>query len=246
MVFQRKWAVWAVGLFALAVMAGGLLAWWMLNYIAVQLPLKNQQAQVKINEPILAKANVLNPLDVMIQGQLQTQIPIDQQIQVPIKDTIRTQVSFDHEIPIQLAVNIDQQIPLEQVIHLDSKVQVKILGKEMSLPIRGDIPIHATIPVKLTMPINQKIKLKFVAPVDAKINQRLNIPLKATIDAKVPLQGVLQVPVKSQIETQVFLPDTLPVTITKSDIQFPLKDISLTTRPKQSGATVLQHAERQP
>lgn len=232
MIIRKEWLTGVIGLFALAVICGGLLAWWLINSFEVQLPLKNQPAHVKINEPILAKAQVLNALDVTVQDQVNAQIPIDQQIQVPIKDTIHTMVMFDHVLPIQLNVNINQKIPVNQTIHVDSKVQVKVLGKDISLPIRGDIPIQATIPVNFKLPIHQNIKLKFVAPVDAKINQQLNIPLKTTINAIVPIQGVLQVPIKSDIETQVFLPDPLAVVLTESNIHFPLKQVSLGTAPK--------------
>lgn len=214
-------------LFIAAIAAGVGIASWVFNTLEVGLPIRNQQAQVRISEPVQARADILDPLEVMVKGAIHTQIPINQQIQVPIRDTMHTMVTFDNEVPIKLQVKVDNQIPLNQVVHVDTKVEVKILGKTVRLPLRGDIPIKTTIPVHFTIPIDQNVRLKFVAPVAANIEQRLNIPLKATIDANVPVHGVLQVPVKSQVNTQLMIAEPLQTVITESNLKIPLKALSL-------------------
>lgn len=223
----KQWLLSGLLLFMVAIAVGAGIAWWMLNYLEIGLPIRNQQAQVRITEPVQAKADIYDPLEVMVKGTIHTQIPINQQIQVPIKDTVHTMVTFDNEVPIKLQVRVDNQIPLDQMVHVDSKVEVKVLGKTVSLPIRGDIPIKTNIPVHFTIPIDQKVRLKFVAPVTANIEQRLNIPLKTTIDARVPVHGVLQVPVKSQLNTQLIIPEPLDTVITRSNLRIPLKALSL-------------------
>lgn len=233
MFIQKRWIAAAVGLFAVAILAGVVLAWWLFNTLQVQFPLNNQQAQVKINDPILVQANVLNPLNVAVKGTLKTSIPIDQQIQVPVRDTVKPTVTFDHDVPIKVQIAVNNQIPIDQMVHINSNVQVKVLGKNISLPIQGDVPIKTVIPVNFKIPVDQNIRIRFVAPASATIDQRLNIPLKTTIDAMVAVEGKLEVPVKSQINTQVVLPKVVQATLIDSNIHFPLKAVSLGLRPAQ-------------
>lgn len=119
---------------------------------------------------------------------------------------------------------------------------VKILGKEVSLPIRGDVPIHASIPIRFTIPVNQSIKLKFSAPASSQIKQVLYVPLKTTLQAVVPVQANLQVPIDTPLSAQVRVPQPFDIMINKADLHFPLKDISVHPRAASDRGNLDQHA----
>lgn len=222
-----KWWLSAFIIFLVAILLGIVAGWWVFKNFDMNLPIRDQPATVSLPEPIQVKAKVLNDLDVMVRGNLATQIPINQTIQVPVNETLHTVISFDNEVPINMQVPVNYTLPLDQKIHVDSTVKVRLLGRDISLPIRGDIPIKAQIPININVPVNQKVWLKFVAPADARLKQNLNIPLKTTIATNFPLQGVLQVPVKSELQAQVIVPEPVSAVITKSDFRFPLSQLAL-------------------
>lgn len=222
-----KWWLSAFAIFLVAILVGIIAGWWVFKNFDMSLPIRNQAATVSLPEPMQVRAKVLNDLDVMVKGHLATQIPIDQTIKVPINETLHTVISFDNEVPIKMTVPVNYNLPLDQKIHVDSTVKVRLLGKDISLPIRGDIPIKAQIPININVPIDQKVRLKFVAPADAKLHQTLNVPLKTTIATNFPLQGVMQVPVKSELQAQVIVPQPVSAVITESDFKFPLNQLAL-------------------
>ena len=80
--------MWGLLLFVAAIAVGAGIGWWILNYLEIGLPIRNQQAQVRITESVQAKADIYDSLEVIVKGSIDTKIPINQQIQVPIKDTM--------------------------------------------------------------------------------------------------------------------------------------------------------------
>jgi hypothetical protein len=235
---MMKWWISALIVFMVAIGLGVVAGWWVFKNFDMNLPVRNQPATVTLPEPMQVRAKVLNDLDVMVKGQLSTEIPIDQSIQVPINETLHTVISFDHDVPIKMQVPVSYTLPLDQVIHVDSKVKVTVLGKDISLPIRGDIPIKAQIPINMNVPIDQRVRLKFVAPADAKLQQQLNIPLKTTIATTFPLQGVMQVPVKSELQAQVVVPQPISAVISESDFSFPLSQLALQRVEKNADKSI--------
>ncbi len=219
--------LWLGGLFAFAVMLGIGAASWLFKSTELRLPVRNQSAIVRLPQPIQAKARIANDLDILVRGEVQSQVPINQVIEVPIQDTLHTIISFDHAVPVKMDVPLNVTIPLDQILHVDSTVQVKVLGQQLSLPIRGDIPVKAQIPLKLNVPVDQQVHLKFVAPADATLKQTLKIPLKTSIDARIPIQGAMQVPVKSDLEAQVIISQPIPAVISHSDLTIPLSQLGL-------------------
>lgn len=219
--------LWLGGLFVLAVVLGICAASWIFKSTELRLPVRNQAATVRLPAPIQAKARIANDLDILVRGEVQSKVPIDQVVEVPIQDTLHTVITFDHAVPVKMDVPISVNIPLDQTLHVDSTVQVKVMGQHISLPIRGDIPVKAQIPLKLTVPVDQQIHLKFVAPADATLKQTLKVPLKTSIDARIPIQGAMQVPVKSDLEAQVIINHPIPALITHSDLTIPLSQLGL-------------------
>lgn len=87
----KQWLLSGLLLFVAAIAVGADIEWWILNYLEIGLPIRNQQAQVHITEPVQAEADIYDSLEVMVKGSIDTKIPINKQIQVPIKDTMYTQ-----------------------------------------------------------------------------------------------------------------------------------------------------------
>jgi hypothetical protein len=217
-------------------MAGVFAAWWILSYMQLHLPIRDQDAVITIPDPVQARAKVLNALDVQVQGDITTEVPINQVVSIPVEDTLNTLIHFDHDVPIKMDVPVQDTIPVDQNVPVDTHVQVNVLGKQITLPVKGNIPIKMQVPIKFNVPINQQVHLTFDAPAQAKLKQNLQVPLKADINATIPIHGTMQVPVKSDLHAQVFLSDPLPAKIIKSDLQIPLNGLALMESQPQRDA----------
>lgn len=223
--------------FVLAVLAGVLAAWWILSYMQLHLPIRNQNAVITIPAPVQARAKVLDALDVQVQGNISTEVPVNQNIAIPVQDTLNTMIHFDHDVPIKMDVPVQNVVPVDQTVPVDTHVTVNVLGKDITLPVKGNIPIKMQVPIKFTVPVNQQVHLTFDAPAQAKLKQDLHVPLNAKINATIPIHGTMQVPVKSDLHAQVFLSDPMPATIVKSDLEIPLSGLSLLQTPPANKST---------
>ena len=209
-------------------MAGGaVVAGWVFVHDDARLPLRNQPVTVRFPAPLAIRARVDNDLDILMDGKLHAQVPVDQTLHIPIRDTLHVTVDFDHDVPIHLTVPIHQSIPVDQTVHVDSHVKVTVLGQALTLPVHGDIPIKTEVPLDLDVPVDQSVHLKFSAPTAVKLKQALAVPLKTTIDTTIPLHSEMKVPVKSELQANVIVDQPVHAVITESDLDIPLHTLRL-------------------
>lgn len=223
---STKTVVAGVSLILIAAMAGGCLAaWWLFRHVDARLLLADQPATVALPQPIRVKAEILDALDVLIEGDIATTVPIDQVVQVPLKDTLHVMATVDSDVPIKMTVPIRDVIPIDQTVDVNTKVQVDVLGQTLTLPVRGQVPVKAMVPVKLDVPVDQMVRIRFTAPTEVRIKDAVSVPLKADISAVVPIHSEMRIPVKSALEADITVPKPFDAVIVHSDLQVPLRKL---------------------
>lgn len=225
--------VWLLGLIVLtgAAVIGALIAYFIFTYVEVKLPLHDQPATVTLPDPLTGRAEVLEKLDIAIDDTIQTQVPVNQQVTIPIKDTLDLKLHFDGDVPLKLDIPVNETIQLKQKVDLDTVIKARILGDTQKLPVQGTIPINEKVPLDLTVPVDKTVHLNFTAPVSAEIDQELTVPLKTTIDANVPIDSAFNVPVLNQLKGRIDMPDTpTKVVINKADLKLPLRTLELSMK----------------
>ena len=231
--------------FVLAIGAGGIIAYLIISRVDVTLILRDQPATAIIPQQIRGKAEVSGSIKLHLNDSIRTSVPIDQKVTIPIKDTLNIIAYFKGAVPLKLKVRLRDNIPLKQIVDLNTTVEAFLpeLGTTISIPLRGKIPIDIIVPVDLEIPIDQLVNLDFVTPVTARIDQMLTVPLKTTINASVPIDSDLDVPVLNQLKAVVNLP-TGPskVVITQADLTLPLRTLKLGLTDDDAGDA----AEEQP
>ena len=229
----RQWLLF-IGLTLLAAMLGGAFAgWWLFQHVDARVQLKNQPMVVSLPEAFAVSADVLNVLDVRIDGDVSALVPVNQLITVPIRDTLKVTASVDSDVPIRMTVPVRERVSVDQVVHVDTQVQVRVLGRDLTLPVRGDVPIKAMIPVNLDIPVDQRVRVRFSTPADVRIDQPLRIPLKAVIDTVVPVHSQLRVPVQSALQANIRVQGPVPAVIEHANLRLPLRDLALDVKRKQ-------------
>lgn len=221
-------------------------AWWFFQHGSARLLLTNQKATVVLPQPIPVTADILNDLAIVLDGKLTTTVPIDQNVTVPIKDTLHVMATLDHDVPIKMNVPIHDTIRVDQIVHVDTTVGVKVLGRTLTLPIKGDVPIKTDVPIQLEVPVDQLVHLKFTAPADVKLTQALNVPLKADIHTTIPLHSSMNVPVKSALKANVRIADPVEAVVTHAELKLPLHNLGLNFAEQQAEQQAARRAGVQP
>jgi hypothetical protein len=233
--------IWLVLLAVLigAAIGGALVALWVLRNVDARLLLSNQPAKITIDEKLQVTARALDNLNIRLDDTIKTQVPVDQIIKVPVKEQLQVMADFDGTIPIKMDVAVRDKIVLDQVLDLNAVVDAELLGDKLKLPIRGKVPVKAVVPVTLDIPVDQPVRLKFTAPVGVRVQQALTVPLTTVIDAAIPIQADLSVPVRSDIPAEaIFKPEPIAATIVESDLRLPLRTLRLEVKDdaKSGGA----------
>ena len=90
---------------------------------------------------------------------------------------------------------------------VDTKVQVKVIGRDVTLPLKGNIPIQLDVPIHIDVPLEQQVHLKFDASVKTVLKENLHIPVNTVVKTSIPIQGHLNVPIKTALKASVDVQD---------------------------------------
>lgn len=214
-------------LVAVAAASGIAIALWVFQHFKIYIPLEDQAVNIDLQEPLQAKVQIHDALDVDVTGRVKTVIPIRENLSVPIQQTLNPIVHFDNQVPIKTIIPVRENLIVNQDLAVDTKVKVRVLGKDISLPLKGMIPIKLDVPIEMDVPLDQLVHLKFEAPVQANLKENLRIPLKTDLDVDIPVEGHLNAPVKTALEASVDVQNTLPIKIKKGELVIPLNTLTL-------------------
>lgn len=230
---QLKYVVTGLAFIILATLCGLLLAIWVFKHFNIYIPLEDQSVSIDLQEPLQAKVQIHDALDVDVTGRVNALIPIKENLNVPLTQTLTPRVYFDSQVPIKTTIPVRETLIVNQDMPVDTKVKVKVLGKDITLPLKGVIPIKLNVPIHMDVPLEQNIHLKFNAPVKAVLKENLHIPLDTTLKTNIPIQGHLNVPIKTALNATVDVQNTLPVKIKKGDLVIPLNRLQLKREEKK-------------
>ncbi|AOA58635.1 MFS transporter [Acinetobacter larvae] len=217
----------AVAVVFLATVTGVLLAIWVFRYFNIYIPLENQSVAIDLQQPLQTRVKIHEPLDVDVTGEVDAVIPINEQLNVPLKQSFRPHVFFDNQVPISTQIPVKETLKIDQNMPINTEVQLQILGTQIKVPLKGVIPIKMDVPIDLKIPLQQKVHLKFDTPVETVFRENLQLPLQTTVHSKIPIAGRLQVPVKEAMDATVEVQNTLAVQIQQGQLKIPLKHIAL-------------------
>lgn len=224
-------------LMVLAAMVGVAIALWIFRHFQIYIPLENQQVNIDLQEALQAEVKIHEALDVDVSGRVNAVIPIQENLDIPLTQTLNPRVYFDTHVPIRTTIPVRETLKINQPLAVDTQVKVRLMGKDISLPLKG------TIPIVLDVPLAQKFHLKFNAPVKTVLKENLNIPLKTTLNTQIPVQGHLNVPIQTALKASVDVKNTLPIKIEQGELNIPLNSIRLATAETAQPQTTVQMVE---
>ena len=153
----------------------GALFWLYLN-IQASMQVSASKAQIQLSDSLPTKIQVSNYLETQSVGTLDTQLKIDQKINLPLTGKYLANLEFGVEVPVSVSVDyqtevlIDENMPLETTT--DLIYQNKLLPK---FPLTLDIPIKLAVPFHLKQDYQIPIKIMFNGLVYFEFNEQVRL-----------------------------------------------------------------------
>ena len=153
----------------------GALFWLYLN-IQASMQVSASKAQIQLSDSLPTKIQVSNYLETQSVGTLDTQLKIDQKINLPLTGKYLANLEFEVEVPVSVSVDyqtevlIDENMPLETTT--DLIYQNKLLPK---FPLALDIPIKLAVPFHLKQDYQIPIKIMFNGLVYFEFNEQVRL-----------------------------------------------------------------------
>ena len=161
--------------FVCVVILVGALFWLYLN-IQASMQVSASKAQIQLSDSLPTKIQVSNYLETQSVGTLDTQLKIDQKINLPLTGKYLANLEFEVEVPVSVSVDyqtevlIDENMPLETTT--DLIYQNKLLPK---FPLALDIPIKLAVPFHLKQDYQIPIKIMFNGLVYFEFNEQVRL-----------------------------------------------------------------------
>ena len=161
--------------FVCVVILVGALFWLYLN-IQASMQVSASEAQIQLSDSLPTKIQVGNYLETQSVGTLDTQLKIDQKINLPLIGKYLANLEFEVEVPVSVSVDyqtevlIDENMPLETTT--DLIYQNKLLPK---FPLALDIPIKLAVPFHLKQDYQVPIKIMFNGLVYFEFNEQVRL-----------------------------------------------------------------------
>lgn len=121
----------------IANICGVLIAIWVFKHFNIYIPLKNQAVAIDLQEPLQVQVKVKDALNVDVKGRVNANIPINEKLNIPLTQTLTPRVYFDNMVPISTVIPVKETLKVDQSLPIDTKVQVRVLGKDITLPLKG-------------------------------------------------------------------------------------------------------------
>ena len=161
--------------FVCVVILVGALFWLYLN-IQASMQVSASKAQIQLSDSLPTKIQMGNYLETQSVGTLDTQLKIDQKINLPLTGKYLANLEFEVEVPVSVSVDyqtevlIDENMPLETTT--DLIYQNKLLPK---FPLTLDIPIKLAVPFHLKQDYQVPIKIMFNGLVYFEFNEQVRL-----------------------------------------------------------------------
>jgi hypothetical protein len=125
--------------------------------------------------------------------QIPIAVDVDARIPVRITQPLRVPVELDTKVPIDEEIEVEAEVPVSVVLPIDTEVETDLLRfGTIKVPIRAEIPIDIVLPVKGVIRARSSgltVKLREEATVHM---PAFEVPVQSRIETRVDLLGSLR------------------------------------------------------
>ena len=117
---QVKHVLSGLAFIVLASVCGVLIAIWTFKHFNIYIPLENQKVSIDLQEPLQAEVKIHDALDVDVTGRVNAEIPIRENLNIPLTQTLTPRVYFDNQVPIKTTIPVRETLKINQNMPVDT------------------------------------------------------------------------------------------------------------------------------
>ena len=211
--------------FVCVVILVGALFWLYLN-IQASMQVSASEAQIQLSDSLPTKIQVGNYLETQSVGTLDTQLKIDQKINLPLTGKYLANLEFEVEVPVSVSVDyqtevlIDENMPLETTT--DLIYQNKLLPK---FPLTLDIPIKLAVPFHLKQDYQIPIKIMFNGLVYLEFDEQVRLHVLHHFAAQLNLNDSMTMRKIASFNATMYNTERTTTANLKMNMTLPVKNI---------------------
>ena len=211
--------------FVCVVILVGALFWLYLN-IQASMQVSASEAQIQLSDSLPTKIQVGNYLETQSVGTLDTQLKIDQKINLPLTGKYLANLEFEVEVPVSVSVDyqtevlIDENMPLETTT--DLIYQNKLLPK---FPLTLDIPIKLAVPFQLKQDYQVPIKIMFNGLVYFEFDEQVRLHVLHHFAAQLNLNDSMTMRKIASFNATMYNTERTTTANLKMNMTLPVKNI---------------------
>ena len=170
--YSLKWFLMS---FFLIVILVAILFWLYLNVVA-SMQVSAQQADIQLSHSLPTKIHVGNFLEAQAIGILDTQIDVNENLELPLTGKYLANLTFSVEVPVEVSVDYKTEVIIDQIMPLSATTDLVYQKKWLpKFPLNIDIPVKLKVPFHLKETYRVPIKINFNGPVDLAFNEKVNL-----------------------------------------------------------------------
>jgi len=180
-----------------------------------------QHARLNLKKPITATVDAGFPVhvafdhrfDFRLRKDIPLELPVRTALRVPLDETFVIPIPDSFAVEMESPLFIDEQIRVRAEMPLDMTVQTRILGMDLSIPIKGSVPVDLAFPLRQEIGVRGPLSLRVTEPLRVQVRQAITVPVRFLMRGVLPLDEQITVPIKTEMEGQIAIRDPLPCTV---------------------------------
>jgi len=216
-----RWLLASVGIvvMVLVLVLGGISTYFFLKYRPQLSQLRD--AHLKMNKELTASVDSEFPVNITFDHRFEIRfkkdipldIPIRAMLEVPLEETFQVPITDSISVKLDRGFFLDEELHVQTLMPLDTNVQTRLMGADITLPIKGSVPVDITFPLKQEIGIKGHLALHVTDPISVKVQQVLEVPISFVVKGVLPVDELISVPIYTNMNGEVAIRDKLPCTI---------------------------------
>ena len=128
---KLRWAIYFAVFVLLSSAVGLMLGIWAYTSLSIGVPLKDEPVKISLLKPFDAKIQVNQPLDALIEGEIDAEVPLKTTLRVPFYQTLHPRIYMDAYAPVKMTVPVKQDLKINQMLPVDTSIISGILGSSL-------------------------------------------------------------------------------------------------------------------
>lgn len=199
---------------------------WIYLNIQASVQVSATNAKIQLAESLPTKIHVGNHLETHAIGSLNTVIPLDRTLNVPLKGKYLADLAFQVKTPIDIHIDYETVVEINTVMPLEATTDLIYQKKYLpKFPIKVEIPIKLSVPFKLNRDYQLPIFIDFNGPIYFDFNDRLDLPIKINLNQVLKIDDPITMTKVSPFRATMYNSSRESIANMKMNMNLPLKYI---------------------